>query len=129
MFKTPNKEFCKGSPGNEKWSERRGKNEYITKVQVCLTDKKDSTKNKIKGIRLWGRTLNVKEATLGAVNGPDEARHTNCKKWSKKVACPDGQVATKIKVYFEKYNQGPYHEVDYGFAKGIALGCREIAEK
>jgi hypothetical protein len=127
-FKSPDRSFCKGSPGDEKWAERRGKNEYITAIQVCLTDKKDSTRNKVKGVRLWGRTLDVKAAKLGPQNGPDESRHTNCKTWSKKASCPAGQVATKVKVYFEKYTQGPW-EHDYGFAKGIALGCREIAQK
>lgn len=119
---TPEKSWCGGSPGNEKWAERRGADEYITALQVCLTDKKDSSKNKIKGIRLWGRELTA--GTLGPENGPDEARHTNCKKWSNKVSCPSGQIATKIKVYYNEYQW-----TSHGFATGIALGCRDVDPK
>lgn len=120
--KTPEKSWCSGSPGNEKWAERRGADEYITALQVCLTDKKDSTKNKVKGIRLWGRELTA--GTLGPENGPDEARHTNCKKWSNKVSCPSGQIATKIKVHYNEYLW-----TTHGSAIGIALGCRDVDPK
>ncbi len=117
--KTPETSWCGGSPGNEKWAERRGANEYITALQVCLTDKKDSTKNKVKGLRVWGKTLTA--GNLGPENGPDEAKHTNCKKWSSKVSCPSGKIATKIKVHYNEYQW-----TTHGFATGISLGCRDV---
>jgi hypothetical protein len=118
----PEKSWCDGSPGNEKWAERRGANEYITALQVCLTDKKDSTKNKVKGLRVWGRTLTA--GTLGPENGPDEDKHTHCKQWSNKVSCGTGKIATKIKVYYNEYQWS-----SHGFATGIALGCRDVDPK
>ena len=121
-IETPEKEWCGGGTGNEKWAERRGADEYITALQVCTTDKKDSTKNKIKGIRVWGRTLSA--GTLGPENGPDEDKHTNCKKWKSKVSCPSGQIATKIKVY---YNEHAWSS--HGPATGISLGCRDVDPK
>ncbi len=119
---TPETSWCNGSPGNEKWAERRSADEYITALQVCLTDKKDSTKNKIKGLRVWGRTLT--SGTLGPENGPDEDSHTNCKKWSNKVSCGSSKIATKIKVYYN-----PYLWRSYGPATGISLGCRDVDPK
>jgi len=120
--KTPETSWCGGSPGNMKWAERRGGDEYITALQVCLTDKNDSTKNKIKGIRVWGRDLDT--GVLGAQNGPDESTHTNCKKWKNKVTCPSGQIATKIKVHYNEYQF-----TSHGFATGISLGCRDVDPK
>ncbi len=120
--KTPEKSWCSGSPGDEKWAERRGANEYITGLQVCLTDKNDSTKNKVKGIRVWGKELTA--GSLGPENGPDEAKHTNCKKWSNKVSCGSGKIATKIKVYYNEYQWS-----SHGFATGISLGCRDVDPK
>ncbi len=121
-IKTPEASWCGRSPGNEKWAERRSEDEYITALQVCLTDKKDSTKNKIKGLRVWGRTLSA--GTLGPENGPDEDKHTHCKKWSKKVSCGSGEIATQIKVYYNDYTR-----TKGGFATGISLGCRDVARK
>jgi len=121
-YKTPEASWCSGSPGNEKWAERRGEDEYITALQVCLTDKKDSTRNKVKGLRVWGRELNA--GTLGPENGPDEDKHTHCKQWSKKVSCGSGKIATKIKVYYNTYQWNKA-----GWATGIALGCRDVDPK
>lgn len=121
-------EKCYGSSGNEKWVARRGESEYITALQVCTTDKSgDSAKNKLKGIRLWGRVLDAAKATLGPVNPPDDAIHTHCKDWSKKVECPAGEVAAQIRVYMEDrvVPMQPTHSM----AKGIALGCRKVAPK
>lgn len=100
--------------------ERTGKHEYITAIQVCTTDKKDPTDNKLKGLKAWGRILDVDDASLSKEYGPDEAKHTHCKKWKKKIACKSGYVANKIKVYFNTNRYGK----DY--ATGMALGCREV---
>jgi hypothetical protein len=124
---TPERDFCNGSPGNEKWAERRGVNEYITAIQVCRNDKQDSTRESIKGIRLWGRVIDKNAVTLGPENGPDEDKHNHCEVWRTKVSCPAGQIATKIKVYYDTYVSYGF-ATDYGFARGISLGCRPIAE-
>jgi hypothetical protein len=117
--------FCNGSPGNDKTIERRGDNEYITAIQACTTDKSNAQKDKIKGFRAWGRIVDTKTAGIGSENGPSEVTHTNCKTWKSKVSCPAGMIASKIKVYSERYNgeSGP------GVAKGVALGCRRLVRK
>lgn len=121
--------FCSGSPGNDKNVGRRGKNEYVTALQVCATDKKDSRRDKIKGVRFWGKVVDTKTGILGPDNGPEEVAHTNCKEWKTKVACPAGMIASKIKVYSERYTLPNGMETEAGFAKGLALGCRRVMRK
>lgn len=127
-IESPEAEACSDSPGSEKWVARRGPHEYITALQVCTTDKKDTTKNKLKGIRLWGRILNPETGALGPVNTPEDQARPHCKKWHPKVECPDGEVATAITVYSEMgraYPAAPLHSS----AKGISLGCRKVQPK
>ena len=118
-------DFCSGSAGNKKTILRRAPNEYVSSIQVCTTDKKDSARDKIKGVRLWGRTVDTKSGALGPENGPEEVRHTNCKTWKAKVSCPAGTVASKIKVYAEHWSGTS----GAGYGRGIALGCRRVLPK
>lgn len=122
--KVDSTKFCSGSPGNDKTVIRRAKNEYVTAVQVCATDKNESARDKVKGVRLWGRIVDPKTGVLGAENGPAEATHTNCKEWKAKVSCPAGTVASKLKVYSSRYTWS-----DAGVGKGLALGCRRVVRK
>lgn len=126
----PDAEWCEnGSPGNLKGVARFGTNEYITALQVCRTDKNDPSEDKIKGLRVWGRVVTKRTAALGAENGPDEDDHTHCKVWENKVSCPAGQVASRIKVYYQNYwNNYSDSYTSYGFATGISLGCRKVVE-
>lgn len=91
----------------------------ITGVQVCLTDKSSSSKNKLKGVRLWGRTVDPETAALGPTNGPAYAERKNCAQWSRRVNCPTGEVAAKFKVFGASDTSGKHME-------GISLGCREV---
>lgn len=112
---------CRGGVGDKKAVSRPADGEFITAVEVCLTDKKKSSRDKLKGIRLWGRILDRETRTLGPENGPAEDHHAHCNDgWTEKVSCPAGQVAQQVKVYF---NRRPYKP---GYARGISLGCRAI---
>lgn len=117
-------EFCPGSPGSAKVVKRSAKNEYVTALQVCVNDKKDSAKDKVKGLRLWGRIVDPKTGSLGAENGPDEGTRPNCDTWRAKVSCPAGMVASKLRVYSSRYSGS-----GAGVAKGLALGCRRVVRK
>jgi hypothetical protein len=118
-------EFCGGSPGSDKYVSRPAPGEYITGIQVCLTDKPNTAKDKLKGIRLWGRTLDHRRATLGPENGPAERVRSHCEEWSQRVSCPIGQVATKFKIFHSRDGAHTY-DAPHGFARGISLGCREV---
>jgi hypothetical protein len=123
----PDAEWCSGSPGNSKSVFRGGPNEYITAIQVCRTDKNDETLNKIKGLKVWGRTIDKRTGSLGSETGPDADDHNHCKVWENKVKCPDGQVASRIKVHYQRYwNSYIDGWSSHGYAKGISLGCRKV---
>ena len=92
-------------------------NEVVTGVQVCLS----SSDNRMKGIRIWGRTVDRETAALGPINGPAESTRKHCKEWSSRVNCPSGQVAAEVKLF--GLNPG----VKSSSIKGISLGCREVA--
>lgn len=97
----------------------KGKDDYIYKIQVCTTDKKDASKNKLKGVRIWARTIN-RGSKITFTNQPSklEAKRTNCKKWHKQVSCPAGQVANALKVHYEDNN-----------ITGLALDCRDVIKQ
>jgi hypothetical protein len=126
----PNAEWCSGSPGNNKAVARFAADEYITALQICRTDKNDPTKDKLKGLRVWGRIVNKRTAALGSETGPDEDKHSHCDVWENKVSCPAGQVASRIKVFYKNYwNNYTDSLTSYGYATGISLGCRKVVEK
>lgn len=122
-MKVDSTKFCSGTPGSDKTVIRRAKNEYVTALQVCVNDKKDSSKDKVKGVRFWGRIVDTETGVLGAENGPEEVTRTNCDTWRTKVSCPAGTVASKLRVYSSRYVN------DIGVAKGLALGCRRVMKK
>ena len=96
-----------------------GKDDYIYKIRVCTTDKKDASKNKLKGVRAWARTIN-RGSTVTLTDQPTklEAKRTNCKKWHPAVSCPAGQVANALKVHYDGSN-----------ITGLALDCRKVVKQ
>jgi len=91
-----------------------GSGHYITAIQVCTTDKNNSSKNEIKGVRVWGGKLK----SGGRVQNNSTAhefKRNNCKKWRTKVKCSSNEVATGIKAYYQ-------HE---SFS-GISLNCKKL---
>ena len=91
---------------------------YITAIQVCLNNKKDASKKRIKGLKLWGASFNL-DGSLKMSSTPRVHTLPNCKSWQPKVACPAGQIAIGIK--------GFYVSNTIGFA-GLALRCASLQQ-
>lgn len=93
-----------------------GRHDFIYKVQVCTTDKSDTSRNKLKGIRLWSRTVSDEGRLLTTNSSYQETKHTNCKKWHEKVECPTGTITSRLKLH---YNADKTYT-------GIQLVCRKV---
>ena len=85
----------------------------ITAVQVCLNGKKDASKKRIKGLRVWSARF-ASNGSLKRNSTPVEKTLPNCKSWQAKVSCPAGQVAIGARGY--------YVDQKRGFA-GMSLKC------
>lgn len=96
-----------------------GPSSYITAIQVCTNDKKDSNDAKVKGLRAWGVSLKA-DGTFSANPTPAEFQRRNCKEWKNKVSCPANAVATGIR--------GHYIREKKGFA-GLALRCTKLEKQ
>jgi len=107
------------SPGNGKTVELTGLDDRIYKVQVCTTNKNNTANNRLKGIRIWARTINYGDpVTLTSQTSGHEARHTNCNLWHTPQACEVGYIAVGLRVH----NDGQSF-------RGIALYCRRVELK
>lgn len=111
--------------GNSKMVSSMGNDKHIYKLSVCTTDKKNSYDNKLKGLRVWSRTLTYKNYQPGQtpelIDEPTahEALHTNCEVWHTPVACEKGEVATRLRVH---YNDTGHR----WWATGISLVCKKV---
>ena len=95
-----------------------GANDYIYKVQVCTNDKKDTSKNVVKGMRVWVRTLkHGPPLSLTGQNSAIEDTRNHCKKWHAAVACPVGQLASAVVVHTSG---------GVSVLTGLALECRPL---
>jgi hypothetical protein len=108
------------SPGNRKYVNVAGNADNIYKIQVCTTDKSRTNKDKLKGIRVWGRSIEYsKPLKLTTQSTAQEVKHTNCKEWHDAVACPAGQIATRLRVHYNS---------EYDIT-GLALICRKVVNQ
>ncbi|MCG8467844.1 MAG: hypothetical protein MJB57_06475 [Gemmatimonadetes bacterium] len=93
-----------------------GADRYIVALQVCTNDRNDPEKRRIKGLRLWGATLNPN----GTINRTGGVRHDelpNCRDWATKRSClGDRRVAVGVIVHWN---------ADHAFS-GIELRCGEL---
>ena len=97
-----------------------GQAQAIYKIQVCTNDKAKTSKNKLKGLRIWAESINYEQnpVTLTRHSAAIERKHTNCKKWHTPVSCKAGQVARGLRVH---------HNND--FFTGVALICKKLSTK
>ena len=107
------------SPGNRKAVRLAGTDNWIYKIQTCTTDKRNTSNNKLKGIRIWAATVNQR-SPLSVSRGSSfqEAKHTHCSKWRTAVACPQGKIASRLRVH---------HNGSKTKAIGLALECRTLS--
>jgi hypothetical protein len=99
-----------GNPDSKKDADL-GSDQYVTAVQVCVTN------DKIKGVRIWGARL-LEDGSLQPISQPGEYKRTNCKgNWKTKVSCPSGKIATGVRAYSVEVHKG------YG---GLALRCSTV---
>ncbi len=92
---------------------------YVKAIKVCTTDKKDSSKNRLKGIKIWEAKLSKVPPYVRDVPGsPAKNEHKNCKIWHNKVSCPAGYIASGIKVYTDQESR---------YFRGLSLKCRRVS--
>lgn len=108
------KDLCQGSPGNEKTATLLA-GQFLRGIAVCTTDKKDSDKDRIKGLRLFGATIDAAGRVTAAEGSPREVRHTNCARWHPPVKCAAGQIAIGLRIH---HSDGAY--------TGLGLKCRAV---
>lgn len=108
------------TPGNRKWIGLSGTDDWIYKVQVCTTDKNQTSKNKLKGIRIWARSVNNRSPLeIISQSANQETKHAHCDKWHTAQACPTGKVASRIRVH---------HDASEEQIIGLALECRTLTD-
>ncbi len=107
------------SPGNKKDVRLAGSDNWIYKIQACTTDKRDTSDNKLKGIRIWPATVNSR-SPLAVSRGSSavEDKHTHCDKWHTAASCPVGKIGSRLLVH---------HNASKTKIMGLALECRTLA--
>ncbi|GEM_PF-2326589 len=109
------KNICTGRAGNKKVVSLPA-GQYVRGISVCTTNKKQSRKNRLKGIALYAATLSTSPPLVRSINAAAEkAQHTNCRKWHQYVGCPNGYIATGLQIYSQ----------DDSF-RGLGLKCRKV---
>lgn len=87
---------------------------FISALQVCKSEKKTSSFEKVKGIRI--RTSRVDENGAVTANAGDEEYFLkHCKTWESWVSCPAGQLVRRLIL-----------NTDDGSAKGIGIECAPV---
>jgi hypothetical protein len=102
---------------------------YVYKINVCTTDKKNTYDNKLKGVRFWTRELvyrNYKDGEdpiLITQPTPQEAIHApHCDKWHTPVQCDAGEIATRLVVAHNDFGHRDW-------ITGLALYCKKVRVK
>lgn len=121
--------------GNQKGVSTQANDKYAYRLQVCTTDKRDSAENKLKGIRIWSRSLGYKDYKPGAEPiltsepTPQEDSHRpHCDHWHKAVECGAGEIASGLRVHYNnEHHSMTGNERDT--ITGLALLCRKLRLK
>ncbi len=106
--------ICTGSSSSEKTVKLSNSRYFIRGIAACTNDKRKSSKNRLKGIKI----IAAKVSTAGAVtslNTFEDTRRTNCAKWFAPVYCPGGQIASGVNVYHDGES-----------FRGLGLRCRRV---
>lgn len=85
---------------------------YVYGIQACTNS---NASNRVKGIRVYGGP--IQNGVIQPIGLYDEFARPNCSTWHNAVYCPQGQVATKVRVH----RTGD--EIN-----GLSLSCRRLAD-
>lgn len=115
-----------GCSGNGKKAAALSYGQYVYKVRVCTTDKRNTSKNKLKGIRFWFRTPENdgykdgdKVKLIDQASYQQAIHKPHCDKWHKPVSCGKGEVAAKVRLHYHSNTNNPS-------LSGIALVCKKV---
>lgn len=92
---------------------------FVNGISVCVTKRKDSSKSRLKGIRLYGVTLHETAPLVRAVDAsPEHNAQPHCKdNWQEAVFCPAGFIATGLRIF-----ENPTEPS----ARGLSLRCKRV---
>ena len=113
--------ICKGSAGNKKIVELNEADHYVRGIAVCTTDKKDSSDNRLKGIKIYVAEVKSDGKVL-ALNAFEKNEHTNCSEWHAAVYCPAGHIANAVNVFYK----GGDASGKGGYFTGLGLKCAQV---
>ena len=88
---------------------------FVSGIQICRSDKDDSDKERLKGIRIKTSTVDANGVVSDGVGGEDDHKLAHCKTWESWQTCKPGYLARRIVVG----SVGPS-------AKSIALECAPV---
>lgn len=91
---------------------------FIRSVQVCLSERKNSADERMKGIRVKSARLDA-DGRFVSDNATESAVRTHCKQWAPEVSCPEGQAATAMHLQVGGGGTG----AGSSSIRGIALEC------
>jgi hypothetical protein len=107
---------CSENDSSRETVEFTGTDTYIRGIQVCM----NSDGERIKGVKIFGATLNRSTGALTNVATPKEFDRPNCNTWKVAQYCPPGEVATQVRISY----------VDFAYytdeINGLALVCRAV---
>jgi len=86
---------------------------YVYGIQACTNN---YANHRVKGIRVYGGP--IQNGVIQQIGLFDELTRPHCRTWHSAVFCPQGQVATKVRVH---------HTGDE--INGLSLACRVVADQ
>jgi hypothetical protein len=110
------KSICDGRAGNEKKAKFvDGTDRYVRGVAVCTNEKKKSSDERLKGIRVHAAEVGS-DGTVQALDVDRDDMHVNCKQWHAPVYCPAGHIVSGLQVHHRN-----------GYFTGLGIKCRRVA--
>jgi len=105
--------LCESSR-SEKKVEFRNRRHFLRGIAACTTNKKSSSKNRLKGIRIYPARV-AASGTVTNINTFEEERRHHCDIWFPPVFCRDGEIASGVNIYYED-----------DIFRGVGLRCRSV---
>lgn len=85
---------------------------FVSGVRVCTSKKNNSSKERLKGIKIKSSTLDLATGKVEEDGAVERTERTNCKTWHDWVECPKGKIATAVIV-----------QTNDDGARGLQLEC------